>query len=312
MAEATLLNTPDVLRITAPSALVNGQVVQLPSGLAGVIPGAGAGVESGEQTGVQTEGVFTVAKTASMIVLAGQQLWWDESENKAIHSSVGGDFILGVAVKAATASATTVQVDLNGRFAPMIDLTKGLWTVLETLGLGIESAGGGIKAQFDVTSEAATASFLSDKSIDTSLNPILEGVINIVDNGAAALDINIGFANAGHATDADDITESVFIHLDGNDLNIFAESDDGSTEVNATNTTKDYVVGTPFFFQIDASDLTDIQIYINGVNVLPASTFKLDAASDPMKALLHLEKTSDASLADVRVESLHIRTGINT
>jgi hypothetical protein len=59
---------------------------------------------------------------------------------------------------------------------------------------------------------------------------------------------------------------------------------------------------------MDCRDLTDIQIYINGVNVLPASVFKLDAATGPLKLLAHLEKTSSADLAEIRIAHLAIRT----
>jgi hypothetical protein len=122
----------------------------------------------------------------------------------------------------------------------------------------------------------------------------------------------VGIANATHASDADTIAESVFLHVDGADtngaVNILAESDDGTTEVAATDTTVDFAAGTPFEFRIDCRDLTDIQIYINGVNVLPASVFKLNAATGPLKLLAHIEKGANDTLADVRVHHLAIRT----
>ena len=59
---------------------------------------------------------------------------------------------------------------------------------------------------------------------------------------------------------------------------------------------------------MDARDLTDIQLYVDGVLVLGGSVFKLDAATGPIKALAHLEKTSNDTTADVRVGHMAIRT----
>lgn len=317
--EAQYLSSPDTINYLAPAALVSGQVLQMPDGRAGVVPGAGAGFGSGDVATAMITGMFRLAKTASIVILAGQEVWWDESENKAIHSSVGGDFPIGVAIATSAAATTTVDVDLNKRVQPAIALGQGGWTTLETdggsdIGLGLTYMAGRVKAQFDTATEAATASLLSDHSIAIDNKPILEAVLNIIGNGDdAALDINIGLVNAGHADNADTITESVFIHIDGNDTDIFAESDDGSVEVNATDTNVDYTEGTAFFLQIDASDLADVRIYINGVAVLVGSeTFVLTSASGPMKALFHMEKSSNDTLAIVHVDMMHVRTGLNT
>ena len=120
-------------------------------------------------------------------------------------------------------------------------------------------------------------------------------------------DTNIGLANATHATDADSITESLFIHLDGGSVNIYAESDDGTTEVAATDTTIDYTAGTPFLAQWDLSNTSDIQLYIDGVNVLPSSVFKLNVAAGPLKLLAYSEKSGTATLGNVSVLSLVAR-----
>lgn len=316
--EGQYLKAPDVVNFIAPANLVSGQVLQLPDGRGGVVTGSGAGFSSGDVAAALVQGIIRFAKTASIVILAGQEVWWDISENKAIHSSVGGDFPIGVAVTAATAAATTVDVSLNTKPDVAIALYRGGWDIGQTLGgfdegLGVTEEASTIKVAFDAVAEAALGAVLSEHSVTLANNPIFEAVVNIVGNGDdAALDINIGLANASHATDGDSITESVFFHVDGNVLNILAESDDGTTEVAATDTLVDYVEGTPFFVQIDASNLADIQLYINGVNVLPATVFRLDNGTGPIKALLHVEKSSNDTICDVRVESMHLRTGINT
>ena len=121
-------------------------------------------------------------------------------------------------------------------------------------------------------------------------------------NGSTSdVDINIGVANATHATDADSITESVFFHIDGGSLNILAESDDGTTEVAATDTTVDITAGSAVAnrveFWIDMRNPADIQLYVDGVNVLPSSVFTLAAATGPVGLLAHVEKTSGTATA---------------
>ena len=115
-------------------------------------------------------------------------------------------------------------------------------------------------------------------------------------------------ANATHASDADSIVESCFLHLDGNSLNINAESDDGTTEVAATDTTIDLALGTPVHFVIDGRDPSDVQIYINGALVLSGTTFDISAATGPLKLLAHLEKSSDDTTAEYYVDALRVRT----
>lgn len=311
-AEAVFLKDPDVVQITAPAALVNGQVIQTPDGRAGLFAGAGAGAASGDLVSIQVAGQARLAKTTSMIVLNGQELWWDISTNKVTHSSVNGDFRVGVAVAAEAAAATTVDVDLNVPLRPRISFNGTSWDVTETLGLGVKDVGGMPRLEADNTSEAATAALFSATAVPIAALPIFEGVLNIGDNGAAAADFNFGIANESHATDFDSVGESCVFHFNGTDLKIYAESDDGTTEVGATDTTVVYVVGTRFFLQIDCTNLADIQMYVNGVNVLPATVFKLDAASGPMLSIAHFEKTSDTSTYKVDIESMTIRTAIDT
>ena len=79
------------------------------------------------------------------------------------------------------------------------------------------------------------------------------------------------------------------------------------TEVAATDSTVDLVAGTPFHIQIDGRTTTDIQIYINGANVLPASVFKLNAGTGPLKALFHLEKSANDTAGKVTLHKMEVR-----
>ena len=312
--EAQMLQDQDVIEITAPAALTSGQVLQLADGRAGVVASLNA-VASGDITAISVVGQFRVAKTASINILDGQEVWWDVSENTATYAEVLGDFPIGVAVGDSLAAATTVVVRLNETIRPKIELGRGGWTKEATLGLGVDVVAekGDIRMLFDATAEIAQAAYLSTTVIDVDDGPILEGLIAIFDIGDnAALDINFGLAVGSHGTDFEAIAEFVTFQLDGNSLNIMAHSDDGTTDVAPVDTTKDAVDNTYAFFQIDCRDKADIQLYINGINVLPGTTFTLAAFSGNLLAIVHIEKTSNDVLADVRIRKLHVRRGILT
>jgi len=319
MAEATLHDDSDVLDVTTPAAgYAAGEVIQLADGRAAYVCGLQAKT-SGESAGLKTSGQVTLAKTASVVILDGDQVYWDRSANTAtpLRALAGADFPIGVAVGDAASADTSVVVDLNKKPVYTIDALRDPSDTVLVLTAGTPSLSigpGYAKMAFSATAEAQKVDILSKHSVPVDIPFIVEGELNIVDSGdaaAAAVDINVGIASATHASDCDSIAESLFLHVDGADtngaVNINAESDDGTTEVAATDTTVDFAAGTPFAFRFDCRDLTNVKIYINGVRVLSSSTFKLDAATGPLKLLAHVEKGANDTLADVRICKLAIR-----
>ena len=310
MAEGTFLRERHEQRKVASADIVSGEVHQLSDGRAGTYSGLNSAA-SGDNINVTTVGQFTLPKTTSMVLLRGGRAYWDHSANKVHFKEVNDrDFFIGTVAADAAAADTTCVVNLNVKPSYVIEMGKGTWTLATTVGLGtLHKIGGeGVRMEFDAVAEVALASLLSDRSFLVTANAIAEFKINIVGNGDdAALDINVGIANAGHATDADSITESVSVHVDGNVLNILAESDDGTTEVTATDTTVDYAEGTYFEVWMDLRNPADIQIYVDGVLALGATVFKLDAATGPLKALIHVEKTSNDTVAIVDTEFFRVR-----
>ena len=315
MAEAELYQGDECPRdYTADAAITGGEVVQLRDGLAAVIP---VDVANGEKGGAQCEGIFRVEKTTGQVWLDGGEIWWDHSANKAtcIPPLAGDrDFYLGSAVGDATSAATEGYVNLNVKPAYEIDLHRsgGDTAVVLTAGTPyIYSRGGSLDAAFSATAEAQKLDWLSKRSFALGSNWILDAVVEVVANADADVaDLSIGVANGTNASDADSITESAFFHFDlGADLNIDAESDDGTNEVAATDTTVDFAVGTPVFLQIDGRDPASLKFYINGVRVLSSTTFNISAATGPLKALFHLEKSSNDSPGNVQLDVLRVRTG---
>lgn len=310
MAEAVYYKPAQAIRDYTPvAALTAGQVIQLADGRAAV---PATDIAAGVKGSVQIEGIHTVAKTASVVILDGQPVYWDHSANTATYAKANDrDFFLGTAVGDAASADTTLKVNINVAPVYLVDVARDPFDSVIVLTSGTPSLtrlGGAHKLAFSTTAEAQKVDILSKDGFDIDSNWIVEGEVEVVDNGDdAALDFNIGVANGTNATSADTITESCFLHIDGNALDILAESDDGTTEVAATDTTVNYAEGTRFHFMMDGRDPSDVQIYIDGVLVLGGTTFDISAATGPLKLLAHLEKTSNDTPGEVHVDSLRVR-----
>jgi len=313
-AEAVLYNKSSLINVTAPTGgFTSGEILQLCDGRAGYVAGLKNPLVA-DAVAIETEGQITVAKIASLCVIDGCEIWWDRSAATATPLRTADCFYLGTAIGDVAAAGTTILVNLNKKPEYLIETnnpSKGRWVTEATNGLGVLQNTVGspeFTLAFDAASEAAQAALYSADTVPCADGPIFEAKVAIFDIGAAAVDCSIGLANGSHATDFDAVTEAVLIHLDAASLNILAESDDGTTEVAATDTTVDAVDDTYFLIWIDCRDLTDIQIYINAVNVLAATVFKLNAATGPLLPIAHIEKTSDAAVFDLRVEYMRVRT----
>lgn len=318
MAEATLYKdaNANAIDIAAPAALSAGQVLQLADGRAAVKAGLAAASANDPAT-LQTAGQFTVAKTSGVVILDGGEVMWDHSENSATIPLYGTskDFYLGRAVGDAASTDTTMVVELNAPLdSAYITLQKDSFASVHVRTAGLTQhgmSGGSYNCSFSATAEAQKFDLLSDKSFALDSNWIIEAVVNIITTCDADVgDLNIGAANATHASDADSITESAFFHFDlGADLNIDCESDDGTTEVAATDSTVDAVAGTAIHLMLDGRDSENVKYYINGAEVLSATANlgDIDDATGPLKALFHLEKSANDTLGAVRLSKLEVR-----
>ena len=59
---------------------------------------------------------------------------------------------------------------------------------------------------------------------------------------------------------------------------------------------------------IDGRDPSDCHLYVNGLNVLPATVFDISAATGPLLAICHMEKTSDDTTAQMILERMTVRS----
>lgn len=315
MSEADFVKPGDSVPFTSVGAVVAGDVIQLPDGRAAVTPSAVAAAGSGEAA---VCGVFDIDKTANQIILPGQPVFWDSSASKAtvVPDIADADFFLGSCVPkingvGAAGADTKVRVELNANFCNLIDLSKSGFLsvpVFTAAPIGGRMVGGGYQMLFTAANEAQKVDALSVQGFDVESDWIFWALVNIVTNGTSVTDFNLGVANATHATDADSITESCFVHIDGGSTNLLVESDDGTTEVAAEDSTIDFVAGTPFVVAIDGRVTTALRIYINGIEESGASTLRLDNATGPLKALAHVEKTMATEAFNALIMGLKVWT----
>lgn len=316
MEATTKVGEPDFVNVTVPTGgIANGEVLLLPDGRAGYYRGGIAAV-AGATASLQVCGRVTLAKTASVVVLPGGRVYWDRSANTAtpLQAAAGADFFVGVSPDGAASAATTIEVDLNVKPKYLTCLGDGGWdcAVVRTAGYPfVGDRGGEFNVQCDVTAEAQKGDLLSRHSVPVTVPMIFEAIFQVVTTADAdQADLTVGLANGTHASDADSITEFAGFHADlGADLNLDAESDDGTTEVAATDTTVDLVAGTDVEVWLDARDLTNIKYYVNGVEVCAATANLGDIrlATGPLKALFHLEKAANDTLCHVACRHLAIR-----
>lgn len=320
MPDARLVRPSNETLIRSQSAVSVGELWQTQDGKAayylGGLNGATAG-SSGEQLLFRTDGKVTVPLTSSIAILEGGRVYWDHSANLAHFRKVNDrDFYIGRAV--GDTSGGTVVVDLNSDPPYDIDLMRdaNLTVPIGTQALGgfgePKIRGGARSLELTATNEAQKIDLLSVDGFALGANAIVDIIFRVPDDGAGTVvDFNIGVANATHATDADAITEHLFIHTDANNTNLNVQSKDTSTTVAATDSTKDYTEGAAVTNRVecwlDLRTPADCQVYIDGVNVLPSSVFNLNAVASTLFLLAHLEKTSSTDVYRVVIDAMRAR-----
>lgn len=284
--------------LQAAGAVAAYDVIQLPSGRAGVRDNALA-LATGNYGEFSSAGQYTLVKSTGFVGLPGNRAYWDHSANAVSYKKVNDrDFYLGRFAQDAASTATSCVVNLNEDPPYDIDVARDPFAtvivgtqVLNTM--GVFRRGGAHKFILSATNEAQKLDILSFDGFAKAANAIVEFAFNVVDDGAGTVvDVSVGAANATHATDADSITDSVLMHLDANATPINFESDDGTTEVAATDTTSDYTMGSRHECWFDMRDPADVQMYFDGVLQLPSTTFNIDATVATWKLICHIEKTA--------------------
>lgn len=318
MADATTLRPESPHLITVAAAVSAWELRQGPDGRAYYRKSATGAASADANVQFVDNDQVTVPKTTGVVFLDGGRAYWDRSAAKAHFKRQNDrDYYIGRFVGDAASADTTCTVKLNkaGEFDGYeYDLIRDAHvtslTGTQALGgFGIYDRGGARKIIISATNEAQKADMLSRYGFATGANAIVEiGWVVVDDGSGTVVDVSLGIANDTHADNADTITDSVFIHLNANDVNIYAESDDGTTEVAATDTTIDYTAGTRHEAWLDMRNPADIQIYIDGVLILPATIFNVNASTATWKLLAHVEKSSSTDTFEIDIDFLRVRT----
>jgi hypothetical protein len=318
MADATYVRDWDEYRQTADAAVSAREVWQLADGRAAVYAENATGA-SGDRADFWTADHYTMPKASGFVALSGNPAYWDHSANNVTYRKANDrDFLVGTFVGDWGSGDASCVVNLNNEPRYDIDLVRDAFlSVLAGTpaagGFGYPvRLGGSLVFELTATAEAQKVDALSVDGFATGANAIVTGAFRVLSDGAgSAPDVSLGVANGTHATDADSITESLFVHLNGNDVNVYAESDDGTTEVAATDTTVDYTEGgakaQQVEFWMDMRNPADVQVYVNGSLVLGSTVFDVDAAVGPWFLLAHVEKTSAADVYKIAVDWLRVR-----
>ncbi len=318
MPDSTYVRSANIINYTAVAACTAGQIVQLADGRAAQVIDA---IAAGALGAVQISGIIKLTKTADIALLPGGRVYWDDSASKAHFKTVDDrDFYLGTASLDALEADTVCYVDLNKEPRREIMLQRDAFLSVPT---GTKAAGafgypknlgGSQMLELTATSEAQSIDLLAVGKFSKSARSITEFVLRASTVGSgSACDTNFGIANGTHTTDFESVTEAVVFHLDGGALTINAQSRDGTTTVAVVTTTISITEGlataNKFEFWIDARNNEDVELYINGVKVLAASVFKINAATGPFAPVFNLEKTTGTETARWFVDRMESRLG---
>lgn len=317
MADGVFVREGGLATPLSAAAVAIGEVWQLGDGRAYVHESL-TPADSNARIRMRADGVWTLQKATGVVLLDGARAYWDHSANNITYTKTNDrDFYVGRVTGDAGSADNSVQVELN--VDPPYDITlqrdafNTTYTGTRSLtGLRLDQFGGSTRMVLGSTNEAQCVDLFSVDRFAITANPIVEFGFRVISDGAGTnTDVSIGVANATHTSDADSITESVFIHLDGNNTQVNAESDDGTTEVAATDTTVDYTEGSAVANVVhcvmDLRNPSDIAIYINGAQILDATTFTLAAATGPLGLLAHVEKSSSADTYELALDYMRVR-----
>ncbi len=261
MASATLVRKENELRKLLTAAAATGVVHQHGDGRAAFMQGLAAG-SIGDTRNFSPVGQVSIPKTASICFLDGGRVYWDRSAGAGHFKKVNDrDFYVGRAVGDAASADTTMTVNLNVPLS-LYDVDIMRDPVLSALA-GTSAAGGfGYPVrlggshilELSSTNEAQKVDVLSVDGFAIAAKAIIEGQFRVISDGAGTVvDFSIGVANGTHATDADSITESMFLHMDANVTTILAQStgSGAETDIAAVTTTKTYTEGSAVANRVD-------------------------------------------------------------
>jgi hypothetical protein len=318
MSQALVVRNYDDLRKVLAAAAASGDLHQNADGSAGYMQGLNAAAIN-DQRSFATRRQIVVPKTANIVILDGGRVYWDRSASAAhFKKQTDRDFYLGRAVGDAASTDTTMTVNMNVDPLYDRDIAKDSFTtvIVGTEAVGGDNLfrrGGAHDIVINSTSEAQKVDMLGqDGWAAAGANAIVEFAFCVPSDGAGTVvDVSVGIASGTHASDADAIAQHLLMHLDANNTAIRFQSKDGTTTVTSTDSTKIYTEGQDSTKRVevwfDMRNKADVQIYVDGVNVLGSTVFDVSAAASAWLLLCHVEKSAAADTYEFQLDWLRAR-----
>lgn len=316
MSDAALSKDVPDIQMIAQASFAAGKIWQLRDGRAGYFKGLNAAAVT-DQVKFGPQDQITVPKNTGYALLDGGPVYWDRTNSLATFKRLGANrgFFLGSAVGDAPSAATSVLVANNVKPVYDLDLAQMPYT---TTVIGTQAAGGlgapGLRGGaldflLTNTNQAQKVDALSVDGILTGSKGIVRTAIRVLDGGAATnAKFYLGLASASHATDPTAVTEYVYFEIDSNVTKINAQSADGTHSTPKTDTTKTYTVGTRVELWIDIRNPALTTLYVDGVQVLAATTFDLSAGAQNLFLLAWLGKVASTDTMEVAVDWANTQT----
>lgn len=298
------------------------------------VSGPDTSIAAGATGKIEVEGLYQVPKATGQAWKAGDEIRWDSTNKRGNLFGFGIWRLMGVAAYPAAENATVAYVRLNaapkydaglryeyldhfrGKSAPAAaaSVVDGPWAKADTSSAGSPTlttldsdAGGAIKGLLDNTNEVQNLCLYHGdiKSFDVDDKLLFEARVKLADVAASGK-FRIGLAG-NRNDDPDAIAQSVFFAQDAAALDLLAESDDGTTEVAATDTLQNLTADTYVHLGMDLRDKSNIKLYVNGERVLSGTTFTLAAYTGKLQPLVQLQKTAATATQSFTLDLIRIR-----
>jgi hypothetical protein len=175
----------------------------------------------------------------------------------------------------------------------------------------IDSAANGVfHLAHDGTNEAQTLTlhFNDQLVIDSTKGPIFEARLKVNFAGAtfsADQRVVFGLASARNAT-LDSIVNNAWFRIEGANLNILVESDDGTTDTDDTDTGVDIVDNTYIKVRIDMRDLSQIRFFVDDVL---AGTLAASAMTGILQPFIEIQRDAGTEQEQVHIDYISVSVG---
>lgn len=183
-----------------------------------------------------------------------------------------------------------------------------------TLTFVADALNGEFNLAHDGTSEqqALTLYFADQLVIDPTMNAIFEARLKINFAGAtfsADQRIVMGFCTArpsypggGATTALDAATQNAWFRIEGANLNILWETDDGSTDDDDNDSTFDIVDNTYLTLRIELCNLSDIGFFVNGVKARDSTAAAAFTSSHKMQPFIEIQRDAGTEAESVVID----------